>query len=146
MPTVRNSVIVDHPAAAMFALVDAVERYPEFLPWCTATEVMERTETTTHARLHIDYHGLKSQFATMNSKQHPEWMHINFTAGPFERFRGHWRFVPLGESGCRVEFALDYAFENAALEALLGPVFGHIAQTLVERFVARSGALRPATG
>ena len=138
MPTVRKSAIVERPAEAMFALVDAVEHYPEFLPWCTATELIERTDLTTHARLHVDYHGLKTEFATVNRKQAPEWMHLDFTAGPFERFHGHWRFVALGDAGCHVEFTLDYAFQSRALEALLGPAFGHIAQTLLQRFVERA--------
>jgi ribosome-associated toxin RatA of RatAB toxin-antitoxin module len=71
-------------------------------------------------------------------KRPPEGMVLEFVEGPFERFRGHWRFVALGEDGCRVEFALDYAFSNAALEAVLGPVFGHIIETLVDRFVERA--------
>jgi ribosome-associated toxin RatA of RatAB toxin-antitoxin module len=139
MPSVRKSAIVDRPAAAMFSLVDAVERYPEFLPWCTSTELLERSEQTTAARLFVDFHGLKTDFSTVNAKKAPEWMDIQFTAGPFEHFRGHWRFHPLGEAGCRVEFTLDYSFRSAALEALLGKAFGHIAQTMVERFVERSG-------
>ena len=145
MPTVRKSVIVDRRPEAMFALVDAVEDYPEFLPWCGGSEVLERTAQTTHARIDIDYHGLKSHIATVNRKEPPEWMHLDFSTGPFERFHGHWRFVPLGTDGCRVELALDYAFENRAFEALLGPVFGHIVETLVDRFVERAQSL-PASG
>lgn len=140
MPTVRKSVIVGRPAEVLFALVDDVERYPQFLPWCAGTEVIERSGDTTHARIDVDYHGLKSHIATVNRKQAPEWMHLEFSHGPFERFRGHWRFQPLGDDGCRVEFALDYALDSAVLEALLGPVFAHITETLVDRFVERAEA------
>ena len=138
MPTVRKSAIVERSAAAMFALVDDVERYPEFLPWCTRTQLLERTDEVTSARLHVDYHGLETDFATVNRKFGHERMAIEFAAGPFERFRGEWRFAPLGDDGCRVEFSLDYAFRSSALEALLGGAFGHIAQTLLESFVERS--------
>ena len=140
MPTVLKSAIVHHPAPAMFALVDAVERYPEFLPWCGGTEVFDRTASVTHARIDIDYHGLKSSVTTRNRKEPPEWMHLEFTDGPFETFKGHWRFVPLGDDGCRVEFALDYGFESRVLDTLLGPVFGNIVETLVDRFVARAAS------
>lgn len=150
MPTVRKSVIVDRPASAMFELVDDVESYPQFLPWCAATEVYERTEHVTVARLDIDYHGLSSHIATRNEKRPPERIALEFVEGPFDRFKGHWRFVELGEEGCRVEFALDYAFSNLAFEAVLGPVFGHIVETLVERFVERAekttGAKRAGRG
>jgi ribosome-associated toxin RatA of RatAB toxin-antitoxin module len=141
MPTVRKSVIVDRPACAMFALVDDVESYPQFLPWCARAEVFERTEKVTVARLDIDYHGLTSHIATRNHKHPPERMSLEFVEGPFDRFKGHWHFRPLGEEGCRVEFALDYAFSNLAFEAVLGPVFGHIIETLVERFVERAESL-----
>ncbi len=141
MPTVLKSVIVGRPARMLFALVDDVERYPQFLPWCSATELIERSETMTHARIEIDYHGLKSRIATVNRKVPPEWMYLDFSDGPFQRFHGHWRFVPLGEAGCRVEFALDYALESGVLEKLLSPVFGHIAETLVDRFVERAESM-----
>ena len=141
MPTVRKSAILEQRTEAMFALVDGVEHYPEFLPWCTATELLERTPEITRARLHVDYHGLKTDFSTVNRKFPYERMELEFTAGPFERFRGHWQFVALGDAGCRAEFTLEYAFQSAALEALLGKAFGHIAETLMERFVERSASL-----
>jgi ribosome-associated toxin RatA of RatAB toxin-antitoxin module len=140
MPTVLKSVLVDRPAATMFALVDAVERYPEFLPWCSAARVEERTAQVTRARIDVDYHGLATHFSTLNRKRAPERMDLELVEGPFERFTGQWRFSPLGDEGCRVELQLDYAFANRALEALLGPVFAHIAETLVDRFVARAAA------
>jgi ribosome-associated toxin RatA of RatAB toxin-antitoxin module len=138
MPTVLKSVLVPHSAARMFALVEDVEHYPDFLPWCAKTEVFERTPQITRARLDIDYHGLTSHVSTLNRKDPPGGMDLDFIDGPFDKFKGHWRFVPLGGEGCRVEFALDYAFSNAAMDALLGPVFGHIIETLVDRFVARA--------
>ena len=141
MKTVRKSVIVTRPAATLFALVDDCERYPEFLPWCAAASVHDRTPTSVHATLEIDYHGLKSQISTLNRMQAPAAIDLEFVEGPFHLFQGHWRFVPLGDEGCRVEFALDYRFANAAMEALLGPVFGHIIETLVDRFVARAESL-----
>lgn len=138
MPTVRKSVIVPHSCARMFALVEDVERYPEFLPWCAATEVFERTESITRARLDIEYRGLRTSIATRNLKTEPEEMILEFEEGPFERFRARWEFAPLGDAGCRVQYSMDYSFSSAALEAVLGPAFGYIAETLVDRFVERA--------
>lgn len=144
MPVVRKSVIVPHSCATMFELVDRVEAYPQFLPWCSGAELLERSDAVTSARIGIDYHGLKSHIATCNRKRPPHGMQLEFLDGPFERFGGEWSFSPLGEDGCRVELMLEYAFSSRTLEAVLGPVFGHITETLVDRFVARadSGALR----
>ena len=140
MPTVRKSAIVPHSCATMFALVDRCEAYPEFLPWCSRVELLERTPEVTSARLHIDYHGLVTRIGTRNVKRPFESMQLELVEGPFDSFRGSWSFAALGEAGCRVEFVLEYSIAGSALAALLGPVFGHIAATLVERFVARAEA------
>ena len=140
MPTVRKSAIVPHSCATMFALVDRVEAYPEFLPWCSHVDLLERTPEVTSARLHVDYHGLVTRIATRNVKRPFDSMRLELVEGPFDSFGGTWSFAPLGEAGCRAEFVLDYSIESSALAALLGPVFGHIATTLVERFVARAEA------
>ena len=141
MTTLLKSVIVPHSAATMFALVDDVERYPEFLPWCPSTQVLERTGELTRARIDIGYHGIRTHISTVNRKRPPERMDLELVEGPFERFQGHWRFVPLGEAGCRVELALEYSFSSTAVGAVLRPVLGRVLETLVERFVARARAL-----
>jgi ribosome-associated toxin RatA of RatAB toxin-antitoxin module len=141
MTTIRKSVIVPHACRAMFDLVERCERYPEFLPWCSGAEVFERTDKITRARLDIDYHGLKSHISTVNRKHAPRRIGLEFVDGPFDSFKGEWTFAALGKQGCRVELAVDYDFRNVAIETLLGPVFGHILGTLVERFVERAAAL-----
>jgi ribosome-associated toxin RatA of RatAB toxin-antitoxin module len=138
MATVRKSVIVPFACEAMFDLVDDVESYPQFLPWCAATQVFERTPQRTRARLDIDYHGLKSSISTDNAKSRPGEMRLAFVEGPFESFHGAWHFFPLGDEGCRVELQIDYEFSSATMERVMGPVFGHIMETLVDRFVERA--------
>jgi len=143
MTTVRKSVIVAHARETMFELVERCERYPEFLPWCSGAEVFERTPELTRARLDIAYRGLKTHIATLNRKHYPDSIRLEFLDGPFRQFGGEWRFAALGEAGCRVELALDYTFRSTALEAMLGSVFGHIVETLVDRFVARAAEMEP---
>jgi ribosome-associated toxin RatA of RatAB toxin-antitoxin module len=138
MPTVHRSVILERSCEQMFVLVDEVERYPEFLPWCSGTELIERTGEVTRGRIDIAYAGLQTSIETFNRKQAPHHMALELVEGPFSAFSGEWRFVPLGDSGCRVALSVDYAFESVVLERVMGPVFGHVIGTLVERFVARA--------
>ena len=141
MATVLKSVIVPHSAATMFALVDDVERYPEFLPWCSGSAVLERTREITRARIEIGYLGLESRISTVNRKEEPQLMDLELVEGPFDEFRGRWRFVALGEEGCRVELALHYVLSSAALGTAMRPILGQILETIVDRFVARAEAL-----
>jgi ribosome-associated toxin RatA of RatAB toxin-antitoxin module len=138
MTTVEKSLLIERSAAQMFALVDQVEDYPKFLPWCGGTELLERTQSKTAARIHINYHGLKAHFATENAKEAPRRMEIRLREGPFRKMDGRWCFTPLSENACKVEFRLHYEFSGKILEKVLGPVFQHIANTFVESFIKRA--------
>ena len=138
MAVVEKSVLIARTPRQMFDLVDRVEEYPKFLPWCGGTELIERSETVTAARIHIDYHGIKAHFATENPKEAPQWMDIHLREGPFRSLDGGWRFTALGEAGCKVEFRLNYEFSSKVLEKVLGPVFNHNVGTFVESFVKRA--------
>jgi ribosome-associated toxin RatA of RatAB toxin-antitoxin module len=145
MAQVNKSVLVEHPAGAMFALVDQVECYPDFLPWCGGTEVKWRDEQTTIATIHIDYLGVKQSFTTENCKLAPSEMKLSLQDGPFTHLHGHWRFLALGETACKIEFGLSYAFSSRTLETLLAPVFSHIANTFVDAFVNRADKILAAS-
>jgi ribosome-associated toxin RatA of RatAB toxin-antitoxin module len=138
MIEVRKQVLVLYTPAEMFELVDRVEDYPRFLPWCGRTELHERNTEVTEASLLIDYHGIHQRFTTRNHKEAPYLMHIDLKDGPFRHMQGHWRFTPLGPDGSRVEFALDYEFSNALFDRILSPVFSYIAGNLVDAFIVRA--------
>ncbi len=141
MAHVAKSALVPYSAADMFALVDAIEDYPEFLPWCGGTEVLERDKAKTVATIHIDYLGIRQSFTTENSKIDKLEMKMKLRDGPFDRLDGVWRFQALDTSACKVMLTLDYGFNNPLLEKAIGPVFAVIANTMIERFVARADTL-----
>ncbi len=138
MPEVVKSVLVPYTPAEMFTLVDGVEDYPDFLPWCGGSQLHRRDDTTTEATIHIRYMQVKQHFSTVNSKQFPDAMQLRLKEGPFRALDGEWRFKALGDSACKIEFRLRYEFSSTLLARLLGPVFGHIADTFVEAFVRRA--------
>ena len=141
MPLVHKSALVPYSNAKMFALVDDVERYPEFLPWCSGARLLSRDPSITVAKIDINYLGIRQSFTTANIKTVNESMQIHLREGPFKALDGEWQFVALGGAGCKVALRLEYAFDNAVLETALGPVFGVIANTMIECFVARADTL-----
>ena len=138
MADVKKLVLIEFTPAQMFELVDRCEDYPQFLPWCGGTEVNKRTDAITAATIHINYHGIKAHFSTENEKHPPNEMIIRLTDGPFNSLDGNWKFTPLGDAACKVEFNLHYQFASKLLEKVLGPVFNHIANTFVDSFVKRA--------
>lgn len=143
MARVEKSVLVGHTPARMFELVDRVEDYPAFLPWCGGTELKHRDDAHTVATIRIAYLGVRQQFTTENSKTFPDEMRIRLVDGPFAEFEGSWRFIALGDAACKIEFRLHYVFSSRILETVLAPVFNHITGTFVDAFVKRADALSP---
>ncbi|MEQ1662176.1 MAG: type II toxin-antitoxin system RatA family toxin [Thiobacillus sp.] len=138
MARVEKTVLVAHPPERMFELVDRVEDYPAFLPWCGGTELKIRDASRTVATIHIAYLGVHQSFTTDNAKTCPHDMRIQLQDGPFTELEGDWRFIALGTDACKIEFRLHYEFSSKLLEAVLAPVFSHITNTFVDAFVRRA--------
>lgn len=141
MKTVHKSVLIWYSAAEMFALVTDVASYPRFLPWCDQAAVLDETEAGMTAKVGISIAGLSQSFTTRNTHEKDRKVSLKLVDGPFSKLDGHWDFHPLGngsQRACKVDFTLRYDFDNAALAALVGPVFDKIAGSLVDAFVKRA--------
>ena len=123
----------------MYALVEDIEAYPQFLPWCAAADVHERRPEQTRATLTLRVAGLRHSFTTLNRNRPGEAIEMRLVEGPFRRFAGEWRFVRLSAHACRIEFTLQYEFSSRALRVLLSPLFDGIADSMVDAFVRRAG-------
>ena len=138
MASVQKAVLVPYSAEQMLDLVERIEDYPRFLPWCGGATILERTAGQTIARLDIHYHGVHAHFTTVNRIERPERIVIALRSGPFRRLEGSWRFTTLGSAGSKVELALGYEFAAGVLGRLIEPVFNRIAYNLVDAFVRRA--------
>lgn len=135
---VRKSALVAYPVERMFDLIEAAEHYPAFLPWCAGATVLTRDDDMVSARIDVDFHGVRFQFATRNPKRRPEFMAIHLEQGPFRYLGGEWHLAELTADACKIEFFLRYEFESAMMATLAGPVFSRIANTMVDAFVVRA--------
>ena len=140
MKTVHKSVLIWYSAQEMFALVIDIANYPQFLPWCERAIVLSEDEHGMKAEIGIAFSGIHQTFITRNEHVPGREVRMKLVEGPFSRLDGQWKFIPLGEGqrACKVELELNYGFDNAALSALVGPVFDKIAGSLVDAFVKRA--------
>lgn len=145
MKRISRSAIVEHRAEEMYALVDDIESYPRFLPWCVAARVEERTATAAQATLTIGLRGLRTSFTTRNENRVGEAIDLRLVHGPFRRFAAGWRFRPLSPEACRIEFSLEYELAGP-LAGMLAPLFDRIADTMVDAFTRRAAAIYGAQG
>ena len=132
---------VSYSPAQMFALVDDVERYPEFLPWCRGASAVEAGPNIKEAGLDIGISGLHKRFRTRNRAQPPRRIDIDLIEGPFRTLAGHWRFDDLPDGGCRIELCLEFEVVGLPLSMVFATIFEEIARTQVNAFVDRAREL-----
>jgi ribosome-associated toxin RatA of RatAB toxin-antitoxin module len=141
MKNIQKSVLIWFSPEEMFRLVTDVARYPEFLPWCNQSQVLEQDDQGMLAEIGISMAGVSQVFTTRNTHLAGREVHMQLVKGPFSKLDGIWRFSPVGDGAqraCKVELTLNYGFSNAALAAIVGPVFDRIAASLVDAFVKRA--------
>jgi len=138
MVTIKKHALVFHSREKMFSLVDQVEDYPNFLPWCGNSKVIKRTKKLTKATILINYHNVKQSFTTENVKVFPVSMNINLIDGPFKILKGEWNFIEIEKDACKIELELQYEFSNYFLDKLISPVFNIIANTFIDNFIAKA--------
>lgn len=139
MAIVNKSVLLEYSAEQMFALVDSIEEYPKFLPWCGGAEVQRNGENgEVVAKLTMNFNGFRKSFTTKNVNVSPESISMALVDGPFTRLDGGWTFKPLRADACKVELKLEYDFTGHLLEALITQVFGAIASSMVDSFCKRA--------
>jgi coenzyme Q-binding protein COQ10 len=129
-----------YSATQMFDLVADVKRYPEFLPWVSAMRVRRDGPTETIADMIVGFKGLRESFTSKVDKERPTRIHVDYVDGPLKYLRNDWVFRD-EDSGCTVDFAVDFQFKNRVFEALAGQVFGVALRRMIGAFEARAIAL-----
>jgi len=138
MTAISKSALVSYSPAQMFALVDGIEAYPEFLPWCRGAKVLSRTDDEVRATIELSKGGVEKAFTTCNRNQKNKMIEMRLVEGPFRQLEGFWRFDALGDDGCKVSFDLEFEFASRMLGMVVGPVFSQIANSLVDSFHKRA--------
>lgn len=142
MREVIRSALVPQTPAQMFALVEDVERYPEFLPGVVGAKLVERSASELVGMLEMERAGIREKFTTRNTLSHPERIGMKLVNGPFRTLEGEWTFVPIMEAGVvrgtRVGLSIRFEFKNPLASLLLARTFETTFASLIDAFTRRA--------
>ena len=141
MYNINRSALVTYSARKMFDLVNDVDHYDEFLPWCGGSKMLEESEDASLASVTIAFKGVHKTFTTRNKLTRPSEIKLELVDGPFSQLQGTWTFKALDDNACKLCLDLDFDFSNRLVGAVIGPVFKIIADSMIESFVKRADAL-----
>ena len=141
MATIHKSALVSYGVSKMFDIVDDIDSYSEFLPWCGASKVLKRDGDEVQASIKIEHHRIRKTFTTRNRLQKNKMIEMTLLNGPFKHLHGYWQFMDLGKDACKVTLDLEYEFSSRLIDLTLGPVFSAIANSMVDAFCKRADDL-----
>jgi len=137
--TIHRHALTPFSAEQMYALVDDIEAYPDFLPWCRSANIMSRTEDLVQATLELAKGSVHKTFSTQNRLMPGKMIEMRLIEGPFRHLEGFWQFEALRDDACKISLDLDFDFSSKMVGLMMGPVFNQIANTLVDCFCQRAG-------
>ena len=138
MPSIKKSALVMHTASEMYQLVDDIESYPAFLPWCKSTTILERDQDHAKASIEIAKGAVNKSFTTLNRMQKNKMIEVRLVEGPFKHLRGFWHFEALQENACKISVDMEFEYSNRMMGMVIGPVFSKIVDSLVDSFCKRA--------
>jgi len=141
MKKIQKSALVTHSPEQMFRLVDDIDTYSEFLPWCSMSKVLERTDEYVKGHLEISLNQINKSFTTKNINTPYSRIELHLEEGPFKHLLGVWTFTPLGDDGCKIELDMEFEFSNKLADMAIGPMFGKLASSMVDAFTERAKAI-----
>lgn len=140
MTTHAEKRVLPYTPEQLFDLVAAVERYPEFLPWCTAARIRSREGGVMIADMAIGFRMVRERFTSRVVLDRPRGIDVTYADGPFKRLTNRWRFIPV-PGGCEIDFFVDFEFRSRILEKMIGLLFEEACRRMVAAFEARAKAL-----
>ncbi|MDT3668204.1 type II toxin-antitoxin system RatA family toxin [Cronobacter dublinensis] len=138
MPQISRTALVPYSAEQMYQLVNDVKSYPEFLPGCVGSRVLESSPGQMTAAVEVSKAGISKTFTTRNTLISNQSILMQLVDGPFKSLMGGWKFTPLTEDACQIEFNLDFEFTNKLIELAFGRVFKELASSMVQAFSQRA--------
>lgn len=141
MPTHAERRRLPYTSEQLFDLVVAVDRYPQFLPWCLASRITRRDGDVFYADLIIGYKMVREQFTSKVTALRPDHIHVEYLSGPMKYLSNHWRFLPEADGGCTIDFYVDFEFKNKFFQNLMGVFFDKAVERMVQAFEDRANKL-----
>jgi len=138
MPQISRSALVPFSVEQMYNLVNDVDAYPQFLPGCTGSRVLDKTDNSMTAAVDVAKAGISKTFTTKNTLTSNQSIDMQLVDGPFRKLMGGWHFTALSPEACKVELNLDFEFTNKLIELAFGKIFKELAGNMVQAFTQRA--------
>lgn len=130
----------------VFQIVIDVERYPDFVPWCKAVYIKEKTDNQMVVDLLAAFHGIKGRYTSevtflSPSRTNEGWIKAVSSNGIFKHLCNKWQFIPIDENKTMVKFYIEFKFKSNSFSTLLNSVYKYTQSKIIAAFKDRAESL-----
>ncbi|CAC5840332.1 Putative oligoketide cyclase/lipid transport protein, similarity with yeast ubiquinone-binding protein YOL008W [uncultured Gammaproteobacteria bacterium] len=138
MHHISKSAIVPYSCEQMYQLVNQIDKYPQFLNWCSSADILNQTEQEITASVSINKNTFKQTFTTLNTLTPNVRIDMQLKDGPFKQLNGAWIFTSLNDNACKINLELEFSFASKLVDMVITPVFTSISNTQLDAFIERA--------
>lgn len=138
MNKINREALVPFSCEQMFSLVNEIESYSEFVPYCSGTDIISKTDKEVIAKLKVSKGSFEQSFTTKNINTPYSKIEMSLVDGPFKYLNGLWSFTSLSENAAKIELMIEFEFSNKLLGLAFGKVFNQLIENYVDAFVKRA--------
>ena len=138
MKKIHKEEDINIEVTKIFHLINNIEKYPDFLPWCVKTEVEHKSKNTINGKIFISKSFIKWNFSTKNIIENNKSINLSLIDGPFEELNGKWSFIPIDKNNTKVSLDINYKFKNSLIEISIEPIFTSIMNSILQSFISQA--------
>lgn len=135
----------DFSTKQLFSLVKDIEKYPEFLPWCSASRLEQITPSELRAELVIKFSMMIEKYVSKILLKAPESetsecsVDVEAIEGPFKTLINNWQFeYDSKRDQTKVTFYIEFEFQSKFLQKLIGAMFEDALKKMLKCFEKRA--------
>ncbi|MEI7669695.1 MAG: type II toxin-antitoxin system RatA family toxin [Pseudomonadota bacterium] len=123
MPKLSNSRIISFSIEKIYQAVMDIDSYPRILNFIRSIKILEKSDSIIKARVFVGLPMLTFSYDCRITYKEPEYINIELISGPLKKLQASWKFTPISENQCQVNYSLDSEFKNPLMEMTAGAIF-----------------------
>ncbi len=136
----NQKIELDYNALELYKIVLDIEKYPDYIPWCSKIDIIKKKKNYIKANMKVNYKFFPSQIFTSDVNFSSKKLEIstNYVKGPLKDLSTFWEFVDNGNNKSIIIFKVKFEFKNFIHQKVAEFFFPLIEKKMINSFIKRA--------
>ena len=139
----KQEIESNHKAIDLYNIVLDIEKYQDYIPWCTKIEILNRKKNEIKANMIVNYKLFPQQKFSSNVFFNLDKLLINtkYLEGPLKDLNTFWEFQNIQNNKSKIIFSVKFEFKNFIHQKIAEFFFPLIEKKMINSFVKRANQI-----